>query len=97
MIMHLLDDPIAHMAAAAAYTPALEATAASASQGDRSGAPATSSKLVSTAVACSAPKAESRSTLVNTNSFKLSVADLNKSPEDVFDILCKVGEGYVHL
>lgn len=29
----------------------------------------------------------------NVEGFKLSVADLNRSPEDVFDIVAKVGEG----
>lgn len=29
--------------------------------------------------------------------FKLSVTDLNKSPEEVFDIVAKVGEGSVNF
>lgn len=29
----------------------------------------------------------------STNDFKLSVADLNKYPEEVFDVIAKVGEG----
>ncbi|KAI1718807.1 protein kinase domain-containing protein [Ditylenchus destructor] len=33
------------------------------------------------------------SVTVDPNSFKLDTAELNKSPEDVFDIISKVGEG----
>jgi hypothetical protein len=44
-------------------------------------------------IAESRPRPETSAPNHNVEGFKLSVADLNRSPEDVFDIVTKVGEG----
>ncbi|KAI6191200.1 Non-specific serine/threonine protein kinase [Aphelenchoides bicaudatus] len=49
--------------------------------------------VINTNAIDSRPRPETSVPIHNVDGFKLSVSDLNKSPEDVFDIVAKVGEG----